>query len=313
MTCQPTPPTDIFADLEDDHYWADAPSQNTVPFGARVAASDLTAMPAGPQFKERCSACQGSGRWYGGSNRAGETKCFRCKGAGFKVFRTDAAARMKARAKAEGAKVAAANDIAAQARAWAEAHADLYAWMRAKAPRFDFAATMCTKLAQYGFLTPAQQATVERMAAADKARDEARSADRAAVVKAAPSVSIAAIETAFSAAKDAGIKAPKLRLAGFKFSPAKAHSANAGAIYVVDAAQDEYLGKIVGGKFVRSFKCEAVTEAKVLEVCADPEQAAVAYGKQFGQCACCGRELSDPESVARGIGPICAGRFGWGA
>jgi hypothetical protein len=28
-------------------------------------------------------------------------------------------------------------------------------------------------------------------------------------------------------------------------------------------------------------------------------------------CACCGKELSDPESVARGIGPICADNYGF--
>jgi hypothetical protein len=30
----------------------------------------------------------------------------------------------------------------------------------------------------------------------------------------------------------------------------------------------------------------------------------VAYIKS-GRCGCCGRELTDPESVWRGIGPVC--------
>lgn len=33
------------------------------------------------------------------------------------------------------------------------------------------------------------------------------------------------------------------------------------------------------------------------------------WGLSTGVCAICGRLLSTPESVARGIGPICAGRY----
>lgn len=41
----------------------------------------------------------------------------------------------------------------------------------------------------------------------------------------------------------------------------------------------------------------------------NPQQAAVAYGRQTGNCSCCGRELSDPVSIFGGIGPICLGRL----
>lgn len=36
---------------------------------------------------------------------------------------------------------------------------------------------------------------------------------------------------------------------------------------------------------------------------------AAAYGLAHGYCLICGRELTDPNSVERGIGPICAGKF----
>jgi hypothetical protein len=36
---------------------------------------------------------------------------------------------------------------------------------------------------------------------------------------------------------------------------------------------------------------------------------AAAYGRATGICCCCGRTLTNPESIAAGIGPICAGRF----
>jgi hypothetical protein len=34
-----------------------------------------------------------------------------------------------------------------------------------------------------------------------------------------------------------------------------------------------------------------------------------AFGKAFGVCGECGRTLTNPESIKRGIGPICAGKF----
>jgi len=41
----------------------------------------------------------------------------------------------------------------------------------------------------------------------------------------------------------------------------------------------------------------------------DPEAAAVLYGKASGNCSICGRDLTDPESIERGIGPICAAKY----
>lgn len=36
---------------------------------------------------------------------------------------------------------------------------------------------------------------------------------------------------------------------------------------------------------------------------------AAAFGKETGRCCCCARKLTNPESIAAGIGPICAGRL----
>ena len=36
-----------------------------------------------------------------------------------------------------------------------------------------------------------------------------------------------------------------------------------------------------------------------------------AYGMRTGQCAICGLELTNGESIARGIGPICAEKWGF--
>lgn len=44
---------------------------------------------------------------------------------------------------------------------------------------------------------------------------------------------------------------------------------------------------------------------------ADPVAATLRYGLELGKCGVCGRTLTDPESRAAGIGPICAQRRGW--
>jgi hypothetical protein len=43
----------------------------------------------------------------------------------------------------------------------------------------------------------------------------------------------------------------------------------------------------------------------------DPAAALKAHGIATGSCGCCGRELTDPESIERGIGPICWERGGF--
>jgi len=45
------------------------------------------------------------------------------------------------------------------------------------------------------------------------------------------------------------------------------------------------------------------------EIGADPKAAAVAYGTLHNSCAVCHSPLTDPDSLAAGIGPICAKRF----
>jgi hypothetical protein len=46
-------------------------------------------------------------------------------------------------------------------------------------------------------------------------------------------------------------------------------------------------------------------------IAADPAAASAAYGRLVGRCGICNRPLEDADSVARGIGPICAENAGW--
>lgn len=41
------------------------------------------------------------------------------------------------------------------------------------------------------------------------------------------------------------------------------------------------------------------------------EDAAKAFGDLYGRCCECSRLLTDEESIRRGIGPVCAGNYGW--
>lgn len=41
------------------------------------------------------------------------------------------------------------------------------------------------------------------------------------------------------------------------------------------------------------------------------EKAVSDYGHQIGECGICHRTLTDPESIDRGIGPVCITKVGW--
>ena len=185
--------------------------------------------------------------------------------------------------------------------AWSTANPAEWQWLVDNADSFEFAASLMQSLRKWGSLTIGQHTAVQRIIAKRKIQ-----ADRHA---SAPTVSLAPIESAFDKAKAAGIKYPKLRLDVFTFSPAGATSKNAGAVYVKEG--DTYLGKVLNGKLFAVSACTPQQEDAIVAVAADPMNAAIAYGKRFGKCSICARTLTDAESIARGMGAVCATRFGW--
>lgn len=46
-------------------------------------------------------------------------------------------------------------------------------------------------------------------------------------------------------------------------------------------------------------------------IAADPAGASIRYGVEIGCCGVCGRTLTDEDSRAAGIGPVCAEKMGW--
>jgi uncharacterized protein DUF6011 len=122
------------------------------------------------------------------------------------------------------------------------------------------------------------------------------------------SIDVAKLQATFDKAQSNGVKRPVIRLVGFKLSLAPPNGRNPGAIYV---KKDElYLGKILDAAFAPSRDCTPEDTAALVEAAADPEAALRAYGFKTGECGICGRELTNGESIKRGIGPICAEKFG---
>lgn len=124
---------------------------------------------------------------------------------------------------------------------------------------------------------------------------------------AGPVVNDEALRAAFDKLRASGLKRISLRMQGFKVKPAPETGRNAGALYVTEG--ETYLGKIVRGVFDCTAACSGATATKVAALIADPMAAIKASGQETGNCAVCGLELTDPDSIAIGIGPICLGRL----
>ena len=123
-----------------------------------------------------------------------------------------------------------------------------------------------------------------------------------------------ALFNAFEAAKSKGAKRLTLRFEGINIKPNRDLS----ALWVTSQTEKEegnyglqpkYLGKVTPAG-CDSRLSDTVKEV-ILSAANDPLTAAIRYGKVSGECSCCGRELTDPRSIERGIGPICATKFGW--
>lgn len=81
----------------------------------------------------------------------------------------------------------------------------------------------------------------------------------------------------------------------------------AGWVFVKDAAEYGEGRKYGAQRPGQSYRGDCVEQLRA--ILADPFEASKAYGKLVGRCGVCGRHLEDAESVAKGIGPICEGRF----
>ena len=268
-----------------------------------------------PVHTEPCPKCRGSGRYSGYSTRG--QHCFKCGGSGRLTFKSSSEQRAKARVAGARRKAERAERDAARARVeadlWMEEHRAEGLWIEAKRDSFDFARSMHEALHRWGGLTEGQLAAVQRCMARDAERHAARTGRDAA----APAVDTSGIDrlkasfdtaVANARARGFGLKWPHITIAEIVISPAKPDSRNPGALYV--KAHGQYLGKIADGKFHAVRDCTEEQQKRILAFLADPEAAAKAYGLETGVCCICNATLTSKWRF-RGIGPICAQKFGW--
>jgi hypothetical protein len=272
-----------------------------------------------PAYTENCPNCGGTGlfRFYNGNTG----QCFTCQGAGTRSFKTAPTVRARAKERhverAEQKRI----DTAASIASFKAEQPAVWAWMlenerlNGTGKEFQFAVSLYEALTEYGSLTDNQLAAAQRCIAK---REVARAARETAATQAAPVADEAGIDRlkaafdhaiAKAAEKGRGLRNPRITIGDLTISPAKATSANPGALYVKNGV--DYLGKIKDGRFMAVTTCTSEQEAKVLAFIADPKSAAEAYGKETGVCCICNATLTNKESIERGIGPICAEKFGW--
>jgi hypothetical protein len=79
---------------------------------------------------------------------------------------------------------------------------------------------------------------------------------------------------------------------------------NTGSLYVF--YEGIYIGKITPEGILQSTKATEDVKNLLLDANENLLKLAQLYGHETGNCAVCGRTLSDPISIQTGIGPICA-------
>lgn len=107
-----------------------------------------------------------------------------------------------------------------------------------------------------------------------------------------------------------GTKGKGLFLRGLAITPAPKHGNNPGCVYV-KSDHLGYLGKLSpDGAFHAVSSVPLAREWPVLESLEDVEIGGTEFlarvGRESGICCFCNLELTDPESIQRGYGPVCA-------
>lgn len=277
--------TDHFAHLDDD------------------LAGGTTTEDDAPKFP--CEHCGGTGRWTGGRNQRGESKCFPCGGRGW--FRASAHDRSKARASRRASK---GRKIEKAREAFEEQHPGLVAELAALTDWNDFARSLVEQIATKGALTDPQVTAARNMLAKVTQSRAEQARAKAEREKDAPEVNLETIRGMFEAAASSGLKRPTYRAEGLVISRAPDHGKNVGCLYVRHG--DIYQGKITpNNKFLATREASPEAAPALQLIAANPMEAAVRYGRLTGSCACCGRALTNKASVEAGIGPICATKYGF--
>lgn len=155
-------------------------------------------------------------------------------------------------------------------------------------------------------LSPAQLAWAHKLAT-DLLQQESQAQDDSEAAQ------FARLFDVFKAAKARGLKRLTLRLSGVNVKPNR----DLTMLWVTSQTekvegdyglQPKYLGKITPNNLDSRLADDV--KSVLMEAASDPLTAAIRYGKETGSCSCCGRDLTNAESIRLGIGPICREKFG---
>tara|TARA_R110002020_G_scaffold469874_1_gene695234 strand:- start:22 stop:675 length:654 start_codon:yes stop_codon:yes gene_type:complete len=163
----------------------------------------------------------------------------------------------------------------------------------------NFAADLISQFNDRGSLSEKQTFAAAAMLAKIKVKKSERDN--------APEIDLSNVAKVFSKAHEA-VKTPKFRYDDIVISRAPDHGVNKGALYVKSSGA--YAGKVKDGKFFTVNSAPSDVLSKLKLIAEDPLGSAIAYGRKTGQCACCGRELTNHGSIELGIGPICREKWG---
>ncbi len=290
-----------------------------------------------PLYEEKCPKCNGTGNWRPGY------KCFKCKGTGKLTFKTSPEARVKSRKAAQRRKAASeAENIAA----FAEQEPAAAKWLSES--NSGFAVSLLEGVAKYGRLTEGQLAAVYKSIARDQEREEQKNTFADDHPEAVKWLEANAETNNFAASLLGALKrygsltegqlgavqrnlereggfnetdldiSPLLkgwyavpdgdtRLKLFVRRPGK-NSKWHGHIYVDDGGY--YGNRKTYGKQAPGSTYQGDVVDALKAILKDPKAAQAAYGHLTGTCGRCGRPLEDEASVARGLGPVCATKWG---
>jgi hypothetical protein len=302
-----------------------------------------------PGFVEDCPKCNGTGTWRGGYSRYGR-ECFKCKGEGKLAFKTSPEARAKGRASAKRAKGRKEELNRAAWAEFLEANPAVADWFKIKlAAGNGFAMNLNGSAIKYGGLTEGQLgAVMNSIADMDDTRHgfEQWCEGHPGILEWLNAEVEKGNEFAGSCL-DYGLRNGKLSDGQYRAVQnnldSVAQEAKGGSLdiselkgYYAVPDGDTRLkicvrkpgknSRWLGWTFVddgAAYGCRKTygkqapdglykgdIQDQLKAILADPFEAQVAYGKLTGTCGTCGRILEDEESVAAGIGPICAAKFG---
>jgi hypothetical protein len=257
---------------------------------------DSTSIPTKASAEKRypCGQCAGTGIYSGVRVHQEKRECFACRGKGY--FKTDPrklarARQLRAEKKQNAIETAQAHNQSSNIYSQV---CDMASWNALAASLFEqhnAGRIWSEKQIQ------AVQLMIERM--------EIRRAERN---QAAMQVDLSPIAKLFETAKSSGYKRPVFRAEGLSISLAPDTGNNAGALYVKTESGD-YIGKVVNAQFYGTSASTDEHRAALNVIASNPREAAIRYGRQTGRCACCGRLLSNKQSIELGIGPICANKW----